>query len=566
MKNLFLLLSPRVWSLKNSFFKTASGDRKKAFVIGSFGIIFWAVIFILSSRILTYFQSIDVIGDLLAHHLLSMILLTFFSLLVFSNILIALSNLFLSADLELCHSAPSAIEEIFLSRWVFTILDSSWMVAMFGLPVMMAYAYVFKPSLSFYFALFNTGIATAVIASGIGILFTMIMVNIFPAHRTRDILMLLAILLVAVVYIMIRILKPERLVDPDAFFSVMQYVSALKSTDSPYLPTHWMTEILWGKLKDPDSGRHLFETVLLWSTAAAIIVLNLWTAGWIYLKGFSRSQEAKKRRAGRYILDLFIRLVRKPLKNDLASLIDKDIRIFFRDNTQWSQLFLLGALIIVYLFNFSVLPLEKSAIRLEFLQNILAFLNMGLAGFVLSAVSVRFAFPSVSAEGGAFWIIKSSPVSMGRLLLGKYVLYIFPMTVLGEVLIIITNYLLHVDTLMMILSSVTMLFAFPAIIAMAIGFGAVYPKFKYENISQVATGFGGLMYMICSAGFMAVIILIESVPVRLFFLAQLRGRELTVFHWGLIVLAFSAVFLLICFTIYKSMKIGLRALERYEKF
>jgi ABC-2 type transport system permease protein len=566
MKNLFLLLSPRVWGLRNTFFNTSSGERKKAVVIGSLGVIFWTVIFILSSKVLTYFQSIDVIGDLLAHHLLSMILLTFFSLLVFSNILIALSNLFLSADLELCHSSPLDIKQVFLSRWAYTIFDSSWMVAVFGLPVMMAYAYVFKPGLSFYFALFNTGIATAVIASGIGILFTMIMVNIFPAHRTRDILLLLAALLVAAIYIMIRILKPERLADPDAFFSVMQYMSALKNTDSPYLPTHWMTEILWERLKGPDSGRYFFETVLLWSTAAAITVINLWTAEWIYLKGFSRSQEAKKRRAGRYILDLFIRLVRKPFKNDLASLIDKDIRIFFRDNTQWSQLFLLGALIIVYLFNFSVLPLEKSAIRLEFLQNILAFLNMGLAGFVLSAVSVRFAFPSVSAEGGAFWIIKSSPVSMGRLLFGKFILYIFPMTILGETLIIITNYLLHVDALMMILSSMTMLFAFPAIIAMAIGFGAVYPRFKYENISQVATGFGGLMYMICSAGFMAAIILIESVPVRLFFLARLRGRELTVLQWGLIILAFSSVFLLICLTIYKSLKIGIRALEGYEKF
>jgi|WetSurMetagenome_2_1015567.scaffolds.fasta_scaffold39543_2 ABC-2 type transport system permease protein len=566
MKHLFLLLSPRVLGFKNNILGAVQGGRKKAAVIGLVGVVFWSAIFFLSARMLTYFQSVEVIGDLLSHHLLSMILLTFFSLLVFSNILISLSNLYLSADLELCHSSPTGLEEVFLSRWIYTILDSSWMVAVFGLPVMMAYAYVFKPGPAFFIALFHTGMAMAVIASGIGILFTMLMVNIFPAHRTRDILMLLTILLLVAIYIMLRFLRPERLVDPDAFFSVMQYMSALKSTDSPYLPTHWMTEILWGKLKDPGSGSHLFEALLLWSTAAAIIVINLWTAGWIYLKGFSKAQEAKKRRAGRYLLDLFIKLIRKPLNNDVASLVDKDIRIFFRDNTQWSQLFLLGALVVVYLFNFSVLPLEKSPIRLEFLQNVLAFLNMGLAGFVLSAVSVRFIFPSISAEGGAFWIIKSSPVSMGRLLFGKYILYLLPMVALGQVLIIVTNYFLHVDVLMMILSSVTMLLAIPGIIAMAIGFGAVYPRFKYENISQVATGFGGLMYMICSAGFMAAIILIESMPVRLLFFAELRGKSITTLEWIGIVLAFLSVFLIICYTIYKSIKIGTKALNRYERF
>jgi ABC-2 type transport system permease protein len=566
MGNLFLLLSPRILGLKNTVFGAASAARKKTIIIGTFGIVFWLILFVLSAKMLIYFQSVAVIGDLLSHHLLSMILLTFFSLLIFSNILIALSNLFLSADLELCHSSPSYLEEVFISRWTYTVLDSSWMVAVFGLPVLMAYAYVYHPGIAFYITLVHTGVATAVIASGLGILFTMVMVNIFPAHRTRDILMLLTIFLLVAIYILLRLLRPERLVDPDAFFTAMQYMSALKATDSPYLPTHWMTETLWGQLKDTDSGGHLFEIVLLWSTAAAMVVINLWTAGRIYLKGFSKAQEAKKRRAGRYFLDAFIRLVKYPLNNDLASLVDKDIRIFFRDNTQWSQLFLLGALVVVYLFNFSVLPLEKSPIRLEFLQNVLAFLNMGLAGFVLSAVSVRFVFPSISAEGGAFWIIKSSPITMERLLIGKYILYIFPMVALGEVLIIVTNCFLHVDRLMMVLSSVTMLFAIPAIIAMAIGFGAVYPTFKYENISQVATGFGGLMYMICSAVFMATIILIESVPVRLFFLAELHRSTITILHWIWIILAFLSVFLIICFTIYKSMKIGLEALDVYEKF
>ena len=100
-------------------------------------------------------------------------------------------------------------------------------------------------------------------------------------------------------------------------------------------------------------------------------------------------------------------------------MLEKDIRVFFRDNTQWSQLLLLAALVVVYLYNFSVLPLEKSPIRLEYIRNQLAFLNMGLAGFVLSAISVRFIFPAVSGEGGAFWIIRDIPGQPEEVPLGE---------------------------------------------------------------------------------------------------------------------------------------------------
>lgn len=565
MRNLFLLLKPRALGLKNSVFTAQSGMKKKIIIICAVAISFWAILFVLSARMLAYFQSVDVIGDLLAHHLLSMVLLIFFSLLVFSNVLTALSNLYLSADLELCHSSPSGLEEVFSSRCVFTVLDSSWMAALFGLPVMIAYAWVYRPGPGFYFSLAHIGLALVFIASGIGILFTMIMVSIFPAHRTRDILMLLTVFAVIALYILIRFLRPERLVDPDAFFSAVQYMSALKTTDSPYMPTHWATEILWGQLNEAGAKSRIFEAVLLWSTVAVMFFINLWTAGRIYLKGFSKAQEAKSRRAGSFILDGFINMIKKPLSNDLASMVEKDIRVFFRDNTQWTQLLLLGALVIVYVYNFSVLPLEKSPIRLEFLQNILAFLNMGLAGFVLSAVSVRFIYPSISSEGGAFWVVRSSPVTMERFLWGKYLLSIIPMIILGETLIILTNRFLHVSLFMMILSSVTMFFAVLGIIAMGIGFGAMYPRFKYENISQVSTGFGGLMYMISSVLFMAAIILLEAGPVRIFFMAEMRRLEITTFQWIWIILAFLSALLLICFTVYKSMSLGVKAIEAYEK-
>jgi ABC-2 type transport system permease protein len=528
------------------------------------GLAFWALLFGLSFRVLKYFQSVEVIGDLLAHHLLGMILMVFFSLLIFSHIITALSNLYLSSDLELCHACPVPLEAVFLSRAIYTVMDSSWMVIVFGLPVMMAYGAVFKPGFGFYFSLLHMGLGVTLIAGGIGILITMILVRLFPAQRTRDVTMLLGVFGLGALYMMFRLLRPERLVDPDAFFSIAQYMAALQGPDSPYLPTHWMTETLWVYLSRSSGKELLFLSSLLWSTAAALTVINVWVAEAIYFCGFSKSQEAKRRRAGKRLLDFLVALIKRPFQPELGAIIDKDLRAFFRDNTQWSQLLLLGALVVVYVYNFSVLPLDKSPIRIDFLQNQIAFLNIGLAGFVLSAVSVRFIFPAVSSEGAAFWIVQTSPVPLKGFLWTKFALYLFPMLVLGEVLILLTNHLLEVTPFMMALSSGTMFLMVFGIVALGVGMGAMYPNFSHQNIAQVATGFGGLLFMILSAAFVALIVVLEAGPVYVLVMADLRGAPVAGWQWVLIALSFSAVLLIMASAVYKPMRMGLKALGEYE--
>ena len=94
--------------------------------------------------------------------------------------------------------------------------------------------------------------------------------------------------------------------------------------------------------------------------------------------------------------------------------IFKDLRLFFRDNTQWSQLILLGVLLLIYIFNIKSLPIHSGE-RIPFsLVIVISFLNLGLAGFVLAAVAARFIFPAVSLEGRQMWLLRSSPLDPQR--------------------------------------------------------------------------------------------------------------------------------------------------------
>jgi ABC-2 type transport system permease protein len=152
----------------------------------------------------------------------------------------------------------------------------------------------------------------------------------------------------------------------------------------------------------------------------------------------------------------------------VRAFVVKEIKSFFRDQTQWTQLFLIAALFFIYIYNFEALPLEKAPIKTVYLQNLLAFLNMGLAAFVLTAVAARFAYPAVGSEGDAFWIVKSAPVSLRTFLWIKFSIYFFPLLVLTESVIITTNLLLQVTPFMMVLSTATIFFIVPGIVSSAL--------------------------------------------------------------------------------------------------
>jgi ABC-2 type transport system permease protein len=241
----------------------------------------------------------------------------------------------------------------------------------------------------------------------------------------------------------------------------------------------------------------------------------------------------------------------------------KEIRTFFRDQTQWSQIFLIGALVVIYIYNFKALPIEKAPIRTVYLQNLLSFLNMGLAAFVLTAVAARFAYPAVSAEKNAFWLVKSVPIRLKSFLWIKFFVYFLPLLVLTEILVVTTNILLSVTSFMMILSLTTVFVMVPGIVSMGIGFGAAYPDFNSENPAQTVTSFGGLLFMMLCAGYIGIVIVLEAGPVYSIFMAGIRGRALSGFEWIWIIGSFVLVFILSVIAVIFPMTFGEKRLAEH---
>ncbi|MGA3280075.1 MAG: hypothetical protein ABSD50_03725 [Smithella sp.] len=561
MNTIFSLLRPRILSGINSL---RQGNKKnnwaRIFMYSALGIIFWIGTFIIFYRVLSYFQSVQDFGNILAIKLLSMIIMTFFTLLLFSNIINCLSHLYLSYDLPLLHSLPVSSKDIFLSKWLISAFDSSWMIVAFSLPIFLSYGLIYKANIIYYVTFLTAMIFMCLIASALGGILVLFGAIILPAGRIRTILILLGVIMVMILVFILRLTRPEQLVNPDSFASVVLYLNSMQTPNSPLLPTTWITDTIKAAL-DNETKTCLFNLTLTGTFAFMLIFINNITAKIAYFTGFSKSQTTPGR--------LFAPLKYKGfnwesslnfLPRESKAFAVKEIRTFFRDSSQWPQLFLMAALVTIYLYNFSVLPLNNLPIKTVYLQNLFSFLNIGLAASVLSAISARFVFPAVSMEGEAFWIVQAAPVSTKKFLWIKFFLYYIPLIILAEILVIFSNLFLQVSPFMMVLSTITIFCLVPAVVGLATGLGAIYADFKSENPVQVVTGFGGLLFMILSFSLIAVVIFLEAGPVYYIFMAQLRGQSLSLMQMAWITCSFGLALFLCLLAIFYTIHLGEKSL------
>src|SRR5688572_25769162 len=541
--------------------RARSGERGRyvrTAILAGLGVIFWAFIFGVLYRLLVYFRNVQEIGPLLAGKLLGVILISFLSILLLSNVITALSSFFLAKDLDLLVAAPVDWLRLYGAKLLETSLHSSWMVVLLAVPIFTAYGVVYDGGWAFPLLAVALFLPFLLIPTVIGSAVTLLLVNLFPARRTRDILSVIAILTAAGIVILFRIVRPERLARPEGFRTLVDFIAILRTPTSPFLPSEWVQQGVMSWLKGSFDA---LPFVLLWSSAASLVVLGALLHQALYAKGFSKAQESGQRWARAGLAARFGNWLLAPAGIVRRELLLKELRLFFRDTTQWSQLILLGVLVIVYVFNVKYLPLRGEGITF-FLRNVIPFLNLGLAGFVLASVAARFLFPGVSLEGRTLWLLRSSPLAMRDLLWAKYWVGTLPLLVLALGLVTATNLLLEVSAFMFFVTLGSIVGLTFAIAGLAIGLGTLFPRYETESAAQIPTSFGGLVFMMAAVAVIAGVVVLEARPVYAFLGARWTGRDPSTSE---MLLGFGMAGALCVAAAVVPLRVAVRRLERLER-
>lgn len=485
------LLYPFRCATRNRFFPRGRLPGKTLAAIAISSAVCLAL-YLVSVRVVGYFYRQDELGIILSLKIFQMAWIILFAMLFFSCMVTAVSAIFLSRDNEILGAAPIPPAALYRMRFTTTAIYTSWMMIIFSLPIFAGYGRVFQAGWPFWLLLPLTVAATAAVATGAGTVATVVLVNLFPARRTKDIILYLSLCFGIFIYIVFRMLRPEELVNPDRYGHFVDYLSTIATPAAPYIPAAWAANLL---------SLYLLEQEIDWLVLALIVVtpvtlfcLGEWVMEALFFSGFSKSQESfggyRRFAAGR-----------RYRPRAWQWIFAKESKTFLRDSAEWSQLFMIAALIVVYLYNFKLLPVQRSFFSEEYITNIISFLNIGLAGFIVASLSARFVFPSVGAEGGAFVLIRASPLSLSRFLLHKYFYYVIPFTILALVLVVLSDHLLNITGPMWWISIGSILVITWTVVALAVGFGAIFADFRAESRAAALGGMGAVLFLFTAMGF-----------------------------------------------------------------
>ena len=174
----------------------------------------------------------------------------------------------------------------------------------------------------------------------------------------------------------------------------------------------------------------------------------------------------------------------------------KDIRMFWRDTTQWGQSVMFFGLLGVYIINLRNFTHQLSS---PFWINAVAFLNLGACAFNLASVTTRFVFPQFSLEGRRLWIVGLSPMGLPRIVKTKFWLASTLSLFVTLGLVTLSCYLLNMEPMDLVFFGAVITIMTYSLNGLAVGLGVLYPNLKETNPNKIVSGFGGTLCFVLSS-------------------------------------------------------------------
>lgn len=489
MSPLSALLLAEARSARHGWFRADPSAQRFRRILLIVGLLVFGIIFGVSARIfhhlLITMPEAAELGVPLVLRLIEMAHLLFFVMLFISSLSVTLSVLYLDPEVPFLTTTPLPSIWLYLERSLAVILRASWFVIFAAIAMFLAHSIIGgAPSRAAHLAHSLGVLALFIIPpSAIGIAGTALIVRFLPIRRAKTALLLLSVVSLSVIIIASRWMMPERFLKPKMEEDFRITLAASLDPAAPGLPSAWAAASIVRGDSTSDAKLALLS--------AGSLALALFALGALHRRGLDRvwSERTVSIERGRW--SAIDRLL-ESLPHDLALIARKDLRVFWRDPAQWSQLIVLLALVVIYAFNFRQI---KGEIGSFFLRDAISFVNLGMAGFVLVAVANRFVFSAVSMEGRAIWVLRSSPLDLRRILVSKAAVAFFPLLILTEAITLLANHALEVSTGFQFASALVILLMTITVTSMGIGLGALAPRFDLKDPAQIGMTQSGILFM-----------------------------------------------------------------------
>ncbi|HEY4417298.1 MAG TPA: hypothetical protein VGO57_16525 [Verrucomicrobiae bacterium] len=501
------------------------------------------------------------LGAVLTERLFYTLFAFLFALLLLSNLVIGYTNFFRNRETAFLLTLPVSRQTIFRWKFIECLVLASWAFLFLIAPLLVAFGLVRDVPWHFYpLTVFLIGLFI-ILPAVFGSVAAIVIGRHLDRRNFQFVLLVIALLLIAFVAFWWKA-NPvdDDLLDKRTLEALDRLLAKTRFTMFPFLPSYWLSSAILQWAEGITRSALFFASVLLSNTLlfgtlaftrfgnlfydTASVVQSRERSG----KRFGFSSKARNSHAPGFLEKMFDKI--PLLTPDVRALAVKDLRMFWRDTTQWGQSVMFFGLLGAYIINLRNFTHQLTS---PFWINAVAFLNLGACAFNLASVTTRFVFPQFSLEGRRLWIIGLAPMGLARVVKTKYWLASIISLFVTLGLVTLSCYLLNMSwSDVLFFGAVVTVMTF-ALNGLAVGLGVLFPNIKETNPNKIVSGFGGTLCFVLSS-----VYIIFSLAALLFGFGGFHGQANLAFLGilGFVVISFLVGWL--------PLKIGLWRLQDFE--
>jgi ABC-2 type transport system permease protein len=474
-------------------FTHGSGTQQFQYVVWAvFGLIAFSLLFSFSSGFFALLsRSQD--GARVPALVLSGLCNTGIFLLVFVGLAAALYTMYLSDDVEVLAALPLRQRTIFAYRFWETLLGDSVLFVALGLPVLLAYGVGSGASVLFYPVVLVVSVLLLMVPTGLCVLLIMPLMRLLPSGKAREIAVALGALVGTGIWAVFYLSNP-----PGAGSSAVPSLRTFAEVPVLRLPPgSWAADALVGAAT-LDFGLLLGGLLPLALLSSGVYALCLGLAPWAYATGWARAAES----SGRVRSRGWVGRACAPLPRDVRAVFVKDMLSIPRDLRR-----------LVGVVTASVMGVTFAVINAapaSELSELGGGASSGVGLLALSPYAIAGVFAALGAswtpthavggEGRAYWWFAASPLSPGRLLLGKWIgafCVVVATTLISAVgvSVLVGPNVVGLGVVLVVGLGVGALLS-----AYSVGIMALFPRFDWENPNQITSGLWGLFTFLVVIG------------------------------------------------------------------
>ncbi len=547
---------------KHVYLHLAAGIGMTLFLIGGGTGLFYYIFRFLMAQ--------DIFGPPLMDRLIGAVLLIFFVMLLFSNLIITLSTTYISKEIDFLMGLPISRQSIFRQKLLESIVYSSWAFAMLSLPLFVSLGISRGAEWYYYPLALMLIVPFLAIPATLGAIVTMFVTAVLPARQTRVLCIALAIISVAGAVVLARLSGMGRLLATASEQDFLQIMNALALGNSPLLPSAWLTNALISiapaDAQDLNLGGYFYWFAMMTATSLFLLEVCRWLVPPLYYRGWCLSRDAAYKEVetnARFSpFRMIDRVLERTFRRPTAGLLSKDLKTFWRDPSQWTQLVILFGLMVIYVANlgWSQRYSDTMSLVVSDWRVMLSFFNLAATCFILSILTTRFVYPMLSLEGRGFWTVGLAPIPRSRILWQKFALCLMLCLGVSVPLTMLSGYILQVTFGFMLVSLGMIALMSLGLTSLSIGIGAILPDFREDNPARIANGVGGTLNVLLSLAYILVSVVLLALPAVLMEGGD-RGAEL-IQRYAMIYLPITAGIQMAAIIL--PLRLGLRRWNRLE--